>query len=174
MERFLSPGDRAVDATCGNGHDTLLLARLVGPEGRVWAFDIQEKALEATRTRLEQAGLADQVDLLLAGHETMADHVPSPVNGMLFNLGYLPGGDRNLITRTETTRTALEQALSLLLPGGVLAVTAYPGHEGGNDEETMLMEWAAALPQRSFHVWSMGQPNTPADAPHLVLVQRCS
>lgn len=174
MERFLSPGDRAVDATCGNGHDTLLLARLVGPEGRVWAFDIQEKALEATRTRLEQAGLAEQVDLLLAGHETMADHIPSPVNGMLFNLGYLPGGDRNLITRTETTRTALEQALSLLLPGGVLAVTAYPGHEGGNDEETMLMEWAAALPQRSFHVWSMEQPNTPADAPHLVLVQRCS
>ena len=174
MSQFLQPGDLAVDATCGNGHDTLLLANLVGPSGRVWAFDIQERAISATSQRLGQAGMAERVELILGGHESLADHLPTPVRGVMFNLGYLPGGDRSIITRPETTRTALDQALSQLLPGGILAVTAYPGHDGGDCEEEMLREWSSSLPQRSFHAWHMGQVNTPPDAPSLFLIQKAA
>lgn len=174
MSQFLQPGDLAVDATCGNGHDTLLLANLVGPSGRVWAFDIQERAISATSQRLGQAGMAERVELILGGHESLADHLPTPVRGVMFNLGYLPGGDRSIITRPETTRTALDQALSLLLPGGILAVTAYPGHAGGDCEEEMLREWSASLPQPLFHAWRMGQVNTPPGAPYLVLIQKAA
>jgi ubiquinone/menaquinone biosynthesis C-methylase UbiE len=174
MASFLRPGDAAVDATCGNGHDTLWLARLVGPDGRVWGFDIQEQAVSATRQRLAEAGMAERVELFLAGHESMAAHVPDRVRGVMFNLGYCPGSDRTIITRPETTRTALDQALKLLLPGGVLAITAYPGHDGGEKEGEMLQEWSSSLPQRSFHAWRMGQVNTPPDAPHLFLVQKAA
>lgn len=174
MSQFLQPGDLAVDATCGNGHDTLLLANLVGPSGRVWAFDIQERAISATSQRLGQAGMAERVELILGGHESLADHLPTPVRGMIFNLGYCPGGNRSIITREDTTRAALDQAQELLLPGGVLAITVYPGHDGGEKEEGMLREWSSSLPQRSFHAWHMGQVNTPPDAPSLFLIQKAA
>lgn len=174
MGRFLQPGDSAVDATCGNGHDTLFLARLVGSTGRVWAFDIQEPAIRATERRLDEAGMNGRVELILGGHESMAAHVPAPVRGVIFNLGYLPGGERDTITQAETTRAALDQALELLLPSGILAVTVYPGHDGGDREERMLREWSSLLPQRSFHSWRMGQVNTPSSAPHLFLAQKAA
>lgn len=174
MSRFLLPGDRAVDATCGNGHDTLCLARLVGPEGKIWAFDIQEQAIGATSRRLTETGMAERVELILGGHESMAAHVPVQVKGMIFNLGYCPGGNRSIITREDTTRAALDQARELLLPGGVLAITVYPGHDGGEKEEGMLREWSSSLPQRSFHAWHMGQVNTPPDAPSLFLIQKAA
>lgn len=174
MSQFLQPGDLAVDATCGNGHDTLFMARLVGTSGRIWAFDVQERAISATSRRLGQAGMAERVELILGGHESLGEQVPTPVRGVMFNLGYLPGGDRSIITRPETTRTAMNQALNLLLPGGILAVTAYPGHDGGDREEEMLREWSASLPQPLFHAWRMGQVNTPPDAPYLILIQKAA
>jgi tRNA G37 N-methylase Trm5 len=174
MTSFLQPGDAAIDATCGNGHDTLCLARLVGREGRVWAFDIQGEAIDATSRRLTEAGLAEQVTLILGGHESMAEQISAPVRGIMFNLGYRPGGDRCIITRPETTRAALEHSLRLLLPGGTLAITVYPGHDGGEREEEMLREWSSSLPQSSFHAWRMGQTNTPHTAPHLYLVQKAA
>lgn len=172
LRRFLHPGDRAVDATCGNGNDTLLLAELVGPQGRVWGFDIQEQAIQATRQRLDQAGLGDRVELILAGHEAMAGHAQAPLKAVVFNLGYLPGSDRSIITRPETTGEALEQALAMLAPGGVVAVTVYPGHGGGASERRVVDGWAYRLPPQSFHTWRMGQVNVMSDAPYFILVQR--
>ncbi len=143
-EAHLTPGALAVDATAGNGHDTLFLARAVGPAGRVWAFDVQPRALERTRRRLEEAGL-ENVWLLHAGHQRMEDLLPPEARGRIaavfFNLGYLPGSDRSCTTRPETTCEALAQAARLLAPGGLLSVLAYRGHPGGMEES----EAAAAL-----------------------------
>ena len=112
LREALRPGDHAVDATMGNGQDTLLLAQLVGPTGRVDAFDIQPSALVKTRERLEEADCMAQARLHLAGHETMADAVRGPVQAVVFNLGWLPGGDKEITTRVETTRRALEASLA--------------------------------------------------------------
>jgi len=172
IRTFVRNGDRVVDATCGNGNDTCLLAELVGPQGTVWAFDIQKTALEETSVRLAALGLEKRVQLVHTGHEFMYEYVVPTVSAVVFNLGYLPGGDRSIITRPDTTLRALDQSLQLLSPGGILAVTVYSGHAGGAHEKSSVFTWAAALPQQAFHSWRMGQVNTPANAPSFILIQK--
>ncbi|MHB8057215.1 MAG: class I SAM-dependent methyltransferase [Desulfuromonadaceae bacterium] len=172
LRSFLRDGHTAVDATCGNGHDTLLLAQLVGEGGHAWGFDIQEQAIIETGNRLAEAGLSNRTTLLQTGHEELAEHVTGPVQLVLFNLGYRPGGDRSIITRPETTSIALEQSLGLLAPGGIVLVTVYPGHIGGGAEQTAVENWSANLDPRTFHCWRMGQTNVSPDAPYLLLAQR--
>jgi SAM-dependent methyltransferase len=172
IRRFVRPGDHVIDATCGNGHDTLLLAELAGSSGRVWAFDIQQEALEATAARLAEDGRLDVVVLVHSGHEGMAEQCRGPVKAVVFNLGYLPGGDRTVITRPESTCAGVEQSLELLQPGGVVIITLYPGHEGGQQERTALETRLAQLPPAGFPVWRMGQINAPATAPYVILIQK--
>lgn len=172
LRQFVRRGDTAVDATCGNGNDTLLLAELTGASGRVWAFDIQEEAVGQTAGRLAAAGLAGRVEIIRSGHECMAEHVGADVAAVVFNLGYLPGGDRTIITRPETTLSALEQALTILKPGGILAVTVYPGHGGGGHERRTVDAWATGRDPRKYHSWRMGQVNVPTTAPYFIMVQK--
>ncbi|MFZ4856557.1 MAG: tRNA (mnm(5)s(2)U34)-methyltransferase [Desulfuromonadaceae bacterium] len=172
LRDFVRDGHTAVDATCGNGHDTLLLARLVGVGGHVFGFDIQPPAITETGRRLAEAELDQRTTLLLAGHESLAEHVTGSVQVVLFNLGYLPGGDRTITTLRETTVVALEQSLQLLSPGGVILVTIYPGHDGGTREQSCVENWAAGLDQRVVHSWRLKQTNVSPDAPYLLLIQK--
>ena len=174
VRTFVHEGQRTVDATCGNGHDTVLLAGLVGAGGHVWGIDIQQEALVETGRKLAAAGLSQRVTLLQAGHEELAQHIAGPVQAVLFNLGYRPGGDRSIITRPETTRSALEQSLSLLAAGGIVLVTIYPGHDGGTEEQSTVEKWASGLDPRVYHCWRMGQTNVSAGAPYLLLAQKVS
>ena len=141
----IRPGEIAIDATAGNGHDTLFLAQQVGPGGTVHAFDIQEEALAATRERLIRAGCASRVVLHHTGHEHLLGALPGELRGRVaaitFNLGYLPGSDHQTITHSENTLAALRQALALLRPGGVLSVLAYRGHQGGQEEAEAVARW---------------------------------
>ncbi|WP_298273470.1 class I SAM-dependent methyltransferase [Geobacter sp.] len=172
LRERVRPGDRVVDATCGNGHDTAFLAELVGAAGTIWAFDIQESALAATRARLEAFGYPGRTELVLAGHERLAEIVTEPVRGVVFNLGFLPGAGRETVTSSATTSAALEQAAGLLLPGGVVTVAVYTGHAGGAEEGRGVEEWAAALSPRTFNVWRCRQMNRSDTAPYLVVVER--
>lgn len=174
IRQFVREGDHAVDATCGNGNDTLLLARLAGKTGRVWAFDIQQLAIEATHEKLVASGLDSRVELIRAGHETIAEHCTWPIKAVVFNLGYLPGSDRSVVTLPETTGIALEQSSELMVPGGIIAITIYPGHDGGARERRVVDAWAAHLDERQFHSWRMGQLNTSTEAPYFILVQKAS
>jgi predicted methyltransferase len=172
LRERVKPGDRVVDATCGNGHDTRLLAQLVGPAGEVWGFDIQEQALEATRSLLVEDGLLGRVELVHAGHERLAEFVREPLAAVVFNLGYLPGGEKGIITRPETTRAALAATFDLLASGGVLLAVIYSGHPGGREEEDSVLAWADGLDPRSANAWTCGQPNRPASAPFLLVVEK--
>ncbi|HTP66794.1 MAG TPA: class I SAM-dependent methyltransferase [Geobacteraceae bacterium] len=171
LRERVGAGDRVADATCGNGHDTLFLARLVGPCGRVWAFDLQEQALANTRALLDGADCLAQTELVAAGHERMAEFIDEPLKAVLFNLGYLPGGDRDLVTRPEGTLAGLDQASHLLLPGGIITVCVYTGHPGGEDESKAVNEWAAGLSPREFNTWVSRQANRGAAAPYLVFIE---
>ncbi len=168
----LKPGDWVVDATVGNGHDTLWLAQMVGPSGRVFGFDVQAAALAETRRRV--AGLP-QVTLFHAGHELMAEHLPAEAKGRLaavmFNLGFLPGGDKAVITRAETTLAALHHALDWLAVGGQITLVVYPGHTGGSDEASTVRSWAEGLPG-SFTAARFGWINTVRPGPELLLIER--
>ena len=166
----LHPGARVVDATAGNGHDTLFLARLVGPTGHVLAFDVQAEALAATRARLDSAGIDPACcTLVQTGHETLAEHLPAEwrggVDAVVFNLGYLPGGDKTRITQADTTRVALAAAVENLSPGGLLTIAVYPGHEGGREEQRAVADWAESLPAREFEVQLLRPINRAASPP---------
>jgi len=170
LNERVKPGDRVVDATCGNGHDTLFLARLVGEEGKVWAFDIQEDALSNTRILLSEAGCLAQVKLVATGHERFAGFVGEPLNAVVFNLGYLPGGNKEIITHPDTSLAALGQAAGLLIPGGIITVCIYTGHSGGAEEGDAVEKWAASLPPAEFNVWSSRRINLPSSAPYVLLI----
>ena len=172
LRAILAPGDRAIDATMGNGHDTALLCSLVGPEGRVYAFDVQPAALEATRRRLAEEGLAGQAELFLLGHEHMREAVGEPVKAIVFNLGWLPGGDHRITTLTETTLPAIQQALALLLPMGVLVICVYPGHPEGEREQEMVTRLLSRLSPREYNVLMQQFLNAGAGAPLCFAVQK--
>lgn len=134
VAKTLAAGDWAIDATVGNGFDTTFLANTVGSDGVVTGYDIQQKALHATRQRLEAASL-NNVDLRHQGHEQLAeDSVDRPLKAVMFNLGYLPRSDRNQITTAATSRIAIEAALDKLADDGVITVLCYRGHDGGPEE----------------------------------------
>ncbi|WP_428562428.1 MAG: tRNA (mnm(5)s(2)U34)-methyltransferase [Solidesulfovibrio sp. DCME] len=168
LARILRPGDIAVDATAGNGHDAVFLARHVAPNGLVHCLDIQPAALDSTRARLAAAGLADMARLHDAGHERLGDIVPAAdrgrVRAVVFNLGYLPGGDATVTTRPVTTLAALEAARRVLCPGGALAVVCYTGHPGGADEARAVAAWCAGLPFAAWRAARYELVNKPGDA----------
>ncbi len=168
----LFPGARAVDATMGNGHDTRWLCEQVGAEGRVYAFDVQPAALARTRALLAENGLSDRAALFCAGHERMYEYVPEPVDAVMFNLGWLPGGEHGVTTRTETTLLAAEAALALLKPEGILTICIYPGHEEGARELDALLRWAAGLDCRAWDVLLKRYLNQPNDPPQLIAIKR--
>lgn len=170
LSQWVSKGDSVVDATVGNGNDTRTLLQLVGSQGRVYGFDIQPQALESTRSALGME--AGDVRLILAGHETMEQHISEPVDLILFNLGYLPGGDKAITTVTETTQLALEASLRLLKPGGLLAVVLYPGHPEGARERDAVLEWGRGLPQQTADVLHMHFINQAKNPPEIVLIER--
>lgn len=150
-----------------------MLANLVGDNGHVWGFDIQAEALERTRERLKTEGLEQRVTLHNCGHELLTEHINQPVAMVIFNLGWLPGGDRSIITSSATTIPALKAGLQLLRPNGLLLITCYPGHSGGDQETADVLSWTRQLPPQQHHVWRMGQINVSSNAPFCLLVQSC-
>ncbi len=176
----LGSGDWVVDATAGNGHDTVFLARHVLPDGRVFVFDVQAEAIVQTRARLEKAdsGVSplENISLHHAGHERLAELLPPEAQGKLraimFNLGYLPGGDKALITKVETTLSALQQALDWLAADGVLTVVIYPGHEGGGKEAEAVQQWMAELPSERFEAQRLGYVNFRPTTPFCLAVRK--
>ena len=172
LRERVRPGGRVVDATCGNGHDALLLAELVGPRGKVWGFDIQESAISATSSLLVEAGFRDRVELVHAGHENLAKYVSHPLDAIIFNLGYLPGGDKNCVTCPRETLAALTQGAKLLAPGGRICIVLYTGHAGGALEAGAIESWAGGLSPKEHHVWSFRQMNRSCTAPYVILVEK--
>ena len=168
----LGPGARAVDATMGNGKDTLWLCRQVGPEGRVYAFDLQPEAVRRTRALLEAEGVARRAELFCEGHQHMAALVKEPVDDVMFNLGWLPGAEHGVTTLVETTLPAAEAALSILRPDGLLTICVYPGHDEGARELEALTGWASGLDPARYDAMTkcyLNQPNCP---PVLLAVKR--
>lgn len=158
-------GDTVVDFTMGNGNDTLFLSQTVGEGGKVYAFDIQEDALVSTRRHLEENSAPENYTLICASHHRVKEFVSESIKGGMFNLGYLPrSGRKSVTTMRETTMPAVEAAIELLAPDGVLIIAIYPGHEEGALEGDMLREYFKTLSRfkicaSEFHI--LNSPTSP-------------
>ena len=175
IRQVIRPGDIVIDATAGNGHDTRFLADLVGELGHVFAIDIQPEALQQTAALLNEAALA-HVHLIQHDHAELKELIPEQHHGhiavVMFNLGYLPGGNRSLATRTDSTLKAIQSALEILRPGGVLTVIAYPGHPGGADESIAVESLMRALSPLDYETTTHSAVSESASAPRLFEVSK--
>lgn len=167
LAQVITPEDIVVDATMGNGHDTLFLAKLAK---QVYAFDIQEQALEKTSQRIQEAGLTN-VDLILQGHETV-DQFVTEIKAAIFNLGYLPSADKSIITQPQTTLEALEKLCQMLVKGGRIAIMIYYGHEGGDIERDAVLDFVSQLPQQEYTATIYRTLNQINNPPFLVMIEK--
>lgn len=163
---FLRPGMTVIDATAGNGNDTLFLAKcvLTSNSGWVHAFDVQKKAIENTRARVSQnlpEAIQKRIILHEASHEIFLPNLEPSL--IVYNLGYLPGGDTSKTTKAETTLKSCQNALNMLTPNGMLSITVYPGHSEGVEEKTALFNWFPRLSSYSiFHHTPVNEHNKPS------------
>lgn len=183
LKDIIKTNDVVVDATMGNGYDTQFLAEL---GANVYAFDVQEEALNATEKRLDDAGIKNQifeknlsnlltepsVNLILSGHEKLSEYVKEPIKAAIFNLGYLPKTDKSVVTKADTTLTALDALTNQLVVGGRIAIMIYYGHEGGMEEKDAVIKWTSNLPQKDWEVTSYAPLNQIHTPPILVLIEK--
>ena len=168
LSQVLDKNSIAIDATMGNGNDTVFLSHLAK---KVYAFDVQEQALIKTREKLEQLNIKN-VQHILDGHQTINKYVTEPIRAAIFNLGYLPSADKSVITQPATTLTAIKKILERLEIGGRLAIMVYYGHEGGDKEKDAVLNFVKELDQQHFTVMlyqPLNQINTP---PFLVMIEK--
>ncbi len=172
VNQHLQKGDIAVDFTMGNGNDTLFLSETVGEKGHVYAFDIQEEALVSTREHLCENGAPENYTLICASHHRVKEFVKEPIKAGMFNLGYLPrSGKKAVTTMRETTMPAVEAAIELLAPDGVLIVAIYPGHEEGALEGDALRSYFASLSRFKICASEFRILNSPT-SPYFFLVEK--
>lgn len=172
MSHKISEGDIVVDATMGNGNDTLFLAQQVGEKGKVYAFDVQAVALENTTKLLEDRVLLDRVELIHDSHEKMDEYIKEKVKLVLFNLGYLPGVNKDITTRPDTTLPAISKALQLLDDYGLVVLVVYHGHKNGMMEKIAIEHFARDLFQKDYNVFNFELINQANNPPLLIGIEK--
>lgn len=174
LKKSIVPGDHVIDGTVGNGHDTVMLAQAVEQIGKVYGFDVQQEAIDSTKEKLLLTGLLQQTDLIHDGHENIKDYVPKDqqISAAVFNLGYLPSGDKSIITKPETTISAIDQCLNRLRKGGLVSIMIYYGHDGGLEEKEQLDNFVRDLPQESYQVLEYEFVNQKNNPPYLYIIEK--
>lgn len=169
LSQVIKPGFICIDATTGNGNDTEFLAELVGHEGFVYGFDVQELAIDNTRERLKEYS---NFKLILDGHEHMLKHVKEAVDFVIFNLGYLPKADKTIKTKEDTSLRAIKASLEILKCHGILWVVVYPGHDEGREESFVLEKFFKSLNQKEYSVMKSEFINQANNPPYILAVEK--
>jgi len=169
ISQYLTPGDTVIDATCGNGHDTLALAQMGA--GNIYAFDVQESAIRNTEILLQEENIPlDKVHLILDSHANMCNHIKEKVQVIVFNLGYLPAADKSITTNAASTITAVREAMKLLKKDGLICISMYSGHPGGQEEKQALLDFAGTLDERIWHAAYINMKNQRKNPPEILLI----
>lgn len=175
IEGSVLPSETVIDATCGNGNDTLFLSKLVGSEGHVLAFDVQQQAIDNTKELLMKHDLKN-ASIILDSHANIATYTTEKgiqeIGGAIFNLGYLPRSDKTIITKGDSTIQAVDTILPLLKKNGLIILVIYHGHEGGKSEKHAVLDYAKQLDQKHYQVLQYGFINQKNNPPFVVAIQK--
>lgn len=172
LKRLLKNGDCVIDATCGNGYDTLFLARQVSPKGKVYALDIQDQALENTKELLQQNQLLEFCQIIKLNHALIGEYFTESIQAITFNLGFLPRSDHRIITTPPTTIAAIKGGLNLLTKGGLISVVAYSAHLGGTQERNSIFDFLTSIDQKICHVLHYKFINQINHPPELFMIEK--
>lgn len=175
LEESIAQGETVIDATCGNGNDTLFLSKLVGDEGHVLAFDIQEQAIKNAKQLLidnKRTNISFIYDSHAHTSNYLAKEMEGMIGGAIFNLGYLPKSDKMIITQEESTITAIDTILHYLKKDGLIVIVVYHGHEGGKQEKEAIIKHMVHLNQKEFNVLRYGFINQKNDPPFILAIQK--
>ncbi|MDF2985581.1 MAG: putative rRNA methylase [Eubacterium sp.] len=172
VSSIVEKGDLVIDATAGNGNDTVFLAGLIGKEGSVYSFDIQQSALNATQQKLMEKQLDDKVRLIHDGHQNIKNYISEPVKAVMFNLGYLPGGDHSIGTKGNTTIEAIKASMELLAVHGIISIVVYYGGDSGFDEKNEVMDFIKTIDCKKFTVMRMDFVNQINCPPILICIEK--
>lgn len=172
LAKFVHENDVVVDATCGKGNDTMFLSRLVGERGRVYSFDIQDIAINITKSKIAQNGDFGNIEFICDGHQNMDKYIKDVISAVVFNLGYFPTGDHTIATRADTTIVAINKALTLLKVNGIIVVVVYSGGDTGFQEKKEVLEFASKLNPRGYGVTVVDFPNQVNNPPVLLCIEK--
>lgn len=150
--KYVKEGSKVLDCTIGNGNDTLLLANLVGNKGKVYGFDIQSQALTITLSKLVKENLEYRVELIKDSHENIDLYIDEKLDLIIYNLGYLPRGNKNIKTNKTSTLISVKKSLDLLKSNGIILITCYTGHVGGLEEKNGIENFLGKLDQKKYNV----------------------
>ena len=170
FREHIKTGDTVVDATAGRGRDTLLLSELVGNTGKVYAFDIQEEAIAATRALLSE-NKRNNVTLLLENHENIANYI-NEADAVIFNFGFLPGGDHTLFSKPDTSINAINAALAILKDDGFVSLCIYYGGNTGYEERDAILDYLSALDPKKYTVMLQSFLNRKNCPPLFALIEK--
>ncbi|WP_413378941.1 class I SAM-dependent methyltransferase [Alkalihalobacillus sp. 1P02AB] len=176
LTQALNEGDIAIDCTAGKGNDTITLAKLVGATGHVYSFDIQEEAIHQTATKVKSEQFNERVTLFQQGHETFENMIPTAhlneIKAAIFNLGYLPGGDKTIVTKPDSTLKAIQQLLKHMPKEGLIVLVIYHGHEEGKVERDSIINFVTNLDQKEAHVLNYRFINQKNDPPFIIAIEK--
>ncbi|AIF43986.1 class I SAM-dependent methyltransferase [Virgibacillus sp. SK37] len=173
LEESVEPGDTTIDATCGNGNDTLFLSRIVGTNGHVIACDIQQQAIDTTRQKLVEHNRFN-VSLIQDSHAHLKNYIDkdNEIGGAIFNLGYLPKSDKMIITNGESTISAIDTILDFLKRGRLIVLVVYHGHPGGQEEKNAVLKHVMNLEQKEYSVLQYGFINQKNNPPFIIAIEK--
>ena len=172
LRENVNEGDLVIDATAGNGHDSKFLAELVGEDGQVYSFDIQEEAVNNTGDLLAANNLLNRVNLIQDSHANLDQYLSKKIKAVIFNLGYLPGGNKEIITESKSTIAALEKSIKFLQKYGLIILVIYSGHSGGDEEKRALLKFSKNLDYKKYNILNYKFLNQPAPPPEIIAIKK--
>jgi predicted methyltransferase len=160
-----------IDATCGNGFDTLFLSNVAGAKGKVMSFDIQEQAVERTNSLMAQNKQFDNFKVIKDSHEFVGKYLQEKIDAAVFNLGYLPFSDKTITTNPDTTLKAIENLLPVLKDEGRIYITTYVSHDVGHEINEIIC-YLNSLNKSSYNVIHVKITNKENNPPELFIIEK--
>ncbi|MCT8975549.1 class I SAM-dependent methyltransferase [Clostridium sp. CX1] len=164
IKEFCNKFDIAIDATLGNGHDTDFLSEIFG---KVYSFEIQTSAVRAYKEKNK-----NNVIVIEDSHEEIKKYIKENVDCVMYNLGFLPGGNKDITTKSNSTINSLKESIDLLNSGGIITIALYRGHEEGKREETAVLDFVENLPKEVFGVMLHSYVNRLNNPPYLIVIEK--
>ena len=168
ISRKVNKNDICVDMTIGNGKDTLFLCNLAK---FVYGFDIQQCAIENTTNYLNE-NCVNNYKLFLSSHENINLYINEKIKAFIYNLGYLPTGDKSIATCFDSTINSLKKSFELLDEKGVIVLVVYPGHKQGEIESLEVEKYVQTIPQKEYDVVKYQFINQINNPPYVIVIER--